>query len=181
MPSDDLPLLDSSDLTYCRNGKVENISCYYETPQELNWPIENHAVSILTFAKDKLQVAVSDSPQHDDYRQVSETRYFTLGPENVTIKVDHAVMASGGTLAASKRQMRGFLMSADGRVLRELSVPGKPDKVTLYELLTAGGVVSLDDLSDAISAKGQTFRQRGIVLQVLIYYQNWYNTWWGTR
>ena len=54
------------------------------------------------------------------------------------IKVDHAVVASlftdqKGTekLAAAQRAMRGYLINHSGEVVRELSVPGKPDKITL--------------------------------------------------
>ena len=59
-------------------------------------------------------------------------------PEYVVIKVDHAVVASLFTdsrgaekLAASKRTMRGYLVNQRGEVVRELSEPGKPDKITL--------------------------------------------------
>ena len=179
--SDDLAVLDSSSLSYCTDP---SISCYYETPQELNWPVETRSLSIMTFAKDKLQVSVSESPQHDEYKGVNESRYFTLGPEHVLIKVDHAIVASrfgSGQLAASKRQMIGYLLDSDGALIRKLSVPGKPDKITLQELLEAGGVAGLDTPSDSVNAKGQTVRQRGIVLIVSIYYQNWFNTWFGTR
>ena len=52
-------------------------------------------------------------------------------------QIDHAVVASlftdsrgHETLAASHRQLRGFLIDVDGDVLKELSPePGKPDKV----------------------------------------------------
>ena len=54
------------------------------------------------------------------------------------IKVDHAVVASlftdsRGTerLAGSKRTMKGYLVNQHGQVLRELSMAGKPDKITL--------------------------------------------------
>ena len=52
-------------------------------------------------------------------------------------QIDHAVVASlftdsrgHETLAASHRQLRGFLIDVDGDILKELSPePGKPDKV----------------------------------------------------
>ena len=60
----------------------------------------------------------------------------------VIIKVDHAVVASlftdnKGTekLAASKRIMKGFLVNQSGMVVRELSLLGKPDKITLQVCL----------------------------------------------
>ena len=58
---------------------------------------------------------------------------------------------------------------------------GKPDKVSLQQLLTAAGVESLDEISDAVSARGRSFRERGCVLRVTIFYENWYCTWFGTR
>ena len=163
---------------------MRNISCYYDTPQELNWPVESRSVTIMTFAKDKLQQAMSKSPQKDNYEVVNETHYFTMGPENLIIKVDHTVVATrfgNQGLAASKRQMKGFLLNSNGTLNRQLSVPGKPDKISLQEILEAGGVASLDLPSDSINSKGKTFRERGMVLQVTIYYQNWFDTWFGTR
>ena len=186
--SNDLPLLNASSLSYCTSNHsiTNNISCYYETPHELNWPVESRSLSILTFAKDKLQASLSLSPDSDEFEGVNETQYFTLGPEHVLVKVDHAVVASRfgsgrGQLAASKRQMIGYLLDSRGALIRKLSVPGKPDKITLQELLEAGGMSGLDEPSDALNAKGQSIRQRGVVIIVSIYYQNWFNTWFGTR
>ena len=49
---------------------------------------ESRAVTITTFAKDRLQHLQnnSNSPQ-DEYELVEEKRYFTQGPEYVVIKV----------------------------------------------------------------------------------------------
>ena len=58
---------------------------------------------------------------------------------------------------------------------------GKPDKVSLQQLFSAAGVVSLDESSDAVSARGRSIRERGCVLRVTIFYENWYSTWLGTR
>lgn len=146
--------------------------------------METRSVTITTFAKDKLQQATGKSPQNDNYEMINETRYFTMDPEKVVIKVDHTVVASrfgSHSLAASKRQMKGHLLNPDGTINRQLSVPGKPDKISLQELLEAGGVVSLDQPSDSVNSKGKTIRERGMILQVTIYYQNWFKTWFGTR
>lgn len=175
---------DPTLLPYCNN-----VTCQYKDPQELNWPMEGRAVTIMTFGKDKVQRSIgqSNSPQ-DEYNIVKESHYYTQAPEYIIIKVDHAVVASRfinhkgqEQLAASKRQMTGYLNNIDGKMIRKLSVPGKPDKITLQELLLAGGVAGLDVKSDAINAKGQNIRQRGAILRVSIYYQNWFNTWFGTR
>ena len=57
-------------------------------------------------------------------------------PERTVVKVDHAVVAglftdSSGkeTLAASQRQITGYLVDSVGNVIRKVSQAGKPDKV----------------------------------------------------
>lgn len=57
---------------------------------------------------------------------------------------------------------------------------GQADKLTVQELLDAAGVISLDDMSDAINAKGKSYRRHGIVLHVVIGYHNAEKTWLGT-
>lgn len=53
------------------------------------------------------------------------------------VKVDHAVVAelftdANGreTLAASHRQLTGYLVDSSGNIVRKVSTPGKPDKVS---------------------------------------------------
>lgn len=57
-------------------------------------------------------------------------------PEHVVVKVDHAVVAGLFTdakgkepLAASQRHITGYLVDSAGNVIRQVSKPGKPDKV----------------------------------------------------
>ena len=59
-------------------------------------------------------------------------------PERVVVKVDHAVVAGLFTdakgremLAASNRQITGYLVDSTGNIIRQVSSPGKPDKVSL--------------------------------------------------
>lgn len=173
-------------LPYCVQ---EGISCRYVDPNELVWPVEGRAVTLTTFAKDRVQrLNVSTNSPRDEYEIVKETQYFTQGPEYAVLKVDHAVVASlftddKGTerLAASKRKMKGYLVNSKSRVVREISVPGKPDKLPVQWLLEAAGMKGLDEVSDSVNAKGRSYRERGCVLRVSIFYQNWYNTWYGTR
>lgn len=179
-------------------------------------------------------------------------------PERVVVKVDHAVVAGLFTnargkeaLAASQRQITGYLVDSVGNVVRKVSKPGKPDKVctkclknqipdlhydlplslippslslspllplslplpplpsichSLYlppshllpysvppflppsltmqlvlgELLNASGLYSLDWESDSVTSRGRTYRERGCILRVSIFYQNWFHTWLGT-
>ena len=63
-------------------------------------------------------------------------RVCVQSPERVVVKVDHAVVAGLFTdergrelLAASQRQITGQLVDSAGNTLRQVSVPGKPDKV----------------------------------------------------
>jgi hypothetical protein len=58
-------------------------------------------------------------------------------PERVVVKVDHAVVAGlftnergGEVLAASQRQITGHLVDPAGNIIRQVSAPGKPDKVS---------------------------------------------------
>lgn len=179
---------DPESLPYCQEGARHNITCRYVDPNELAWPAEGRAVTLTTFAKDRIQRMenITNSPR-DNYELVEEIQYFTQGPEYVVLKVDHSVAASMFTdsrgrerLAASKRKMLGYLMSSEG-VKKQISVPGKPDKLPVQWLLEAAGVKSLDETSDSVNAKGQPYRKRGCVLRVSIFYQNWYDTWFGTR
>ena len=57
---------------------------------------------------------------------------------------------------------------------------GTADKISIKELLQAANVSSLDLPSDALNAKGKTFRRHGVVLHVTVSYQNAENTWFGT-
>ena len=54
-------------------------------------------------------------------------------------------------------------------------------QINLQELLQAAGIESLDETSDVIDGRGRSFRQRGCILRVVIFYQNWFSTWLGTR
>ena len=39
---------------------------------------------------------------------------------------------------------------------------------------------SLEEESDTVNAKGRSFRERGLILRVTIFYQNWFSCWFGT-
>ena len=54
------------------------------------------------------------------------------------------------------------------------------DKLTIRELLSAAGVNNLNEVSDALNAKGKSFRRHGVVLHVTIKYTNTDATWFGT-
>ena len=69
-----------------------------------------------------------------------------------------------------------FSLSTD----ENMSPTGRADRLTIQEILNAAGVASLDELSDALNAKGKPFRRHGIVLHVAIHYQNADSTFFGT-
>ena len=138
---------DPEALPYCIEGAQHNISCRYVDPNELSWPAEGRAVTLTTFAKDRIQRmdTITNTPR-DEYNIVEEIKYFTQGPEYAVLKVDHSVAASlftdsrgGEKLAASKRKMLGYLVSNDG-TMKQISVPGKPDKLPVQWLLEAAGM-----------------------------------------
>ena len=59
------------------------------------------------------------------------------------VKVDHAVVAGLFTdargresLAASQRQITGYLVDSDGNVIKQVSKPEKPDKVFAILILS---------------------------------------------
>ena len=59
------------------------------------------------------------------------------------MKVDHAVVAGLFTdargreaLATSQRQITGYLVDSVGNVIRQVSKPGKPDKVHVHVCIT---------------------------------------------
>ena len=54
------------------------------------------------------------------------------------------------------------------------------DKLTIRELFSAAGVRSLEQVSDALNAKGKTYRRHGLVLHVTIKYTNTDGNWFGT-
>ena len=55
------------------------------------------------------------------------------------------------------------------------------NKLTIKELFNAAGVRNLDEISDALNAKGKSYRRHGLVLHVTLKYTNTDKTWFGTR
>ncbi|KAK3734157.1 hypothetical protein QZH41_017128 [Actinostola sp. cb2023] len=188
--------------SYCCNIQDENskprelscIACESIDAQELSWPVESRVLSLMTFCKDRWQVKHKNGtlPQQN-YVNIRERKYHTLNPENVMLKIEHSIIAtrfSNGAghdgLAASQRTLKGFLYDINGNAIKSMSTnditnqKGQADKLTVHELLNAAGVRSLDEASDAINAKGKSYRRHGLVLQVVVRYHNAENTWLGT-
>ncbi len=74
--------------------------------------------------------------------------------------------------------MVGRLVGINGELLASFPI-GRPDKLTLRDLLHAAGV-ALDERSDYAGRQNTTFRMKGMVLNVYISYQNSESTWFGT-
>ena len=64
------------------------------------------------------------------------------------MKVDHAVVAGlfsdvrgREVLAASQRQITGYLVDSVGNIIRQVSKPGKPDKVWIYNEILLSNIL----------------------------------------
>ncbi|CAH3136935.1 unnamed protein product [Porites lobata] len=188
-----------SNLSYCcTKGEPTKMCtpCQVLDARELLWPVESRTISLTTFAKDRWQTRNTSLDIISEFKTVREKMYFTAQPESMMIKIEHAVLATkfsggkkGNSLAASQRNMKGFLYGLNGTILRRQSnylsnedngPRGRADKFTVREILHAAGVESLDEPSDALNAKGKPFRRHGIVLRVAINYQNSDSSFLGT-
>eukprot|EP00117_Sycon_ciliatum_P014807 scpid69513/ scgid5034/ P2X receptor E len=167
--------------------------------KELSWPVESRTMTISTFVKDKWQVLHSGQQQQqhagngdveeDGFLTVTKESYYPLSPESLVLKVEHSFVASRFTkhgtgeepLASPNRNMEGSLYAINGTRLKTISREGQADKISLKELLEAGGLEQgLDIMSDTPNAKGESYRNRGCVLRVSIVYENDRHLWFGT-
>ena len=61
-----------------------------------------------------------------DHLNFREDSYFTKNPEHVLLKIEHSVVAFSSfkdPYAASHRMMNGWLVSSDGKIMKQLSDP----------------------------------------------------------
>eukprot|EP00800_Vazella_pourtalesii_P010017 TRINITY_DN25165_c0_g1_i1.p1 TRINITY_DN25165_c0_g1~~TRINITY_DN25165_c0_g1_i1.p1 ORF type:complete len:410 (+),score=65.43 TRINITY_DN25165_c0_g1_i1:48-1232(+) len=190
-PSNEAPI---ADLPYCPefNGETTAVKFQYNRTdpcidydaQELSWPPEAHSVNIMTYGKDNWQERKRSNKGTYNFETLTEKQYFTRNPETTILKVDHSIISSvfsGKTLlGGSHRTMVGFLVDKDGNVMRKVTESEKPDKLKVSELLKAAGIDTLDQESDSLSGEGESFRMRGLILKVSIYYTNHEHKWFGT-
>ena len=188
-PDNEAPI---SDLTYCPgySGNTPTKFTYNRTDpcidydaQELSWPTEAHSVNIMTFGKDNWQERKKSDKGAFNFETIHEKQYFTRNPESTILKLDHSILSTvlGGSLfGGSHRTMVGLLMDQQGRVIRKVSEQDKPDKLIISELLKAAGIETLDQKSDSLSGDGESYRMRGLILKVTIYYTNHEHYWFGT-
>ena len=188
-PNNEAPV---SELPYCPefNGNIPTKFVYNRTypcvdydAQELSWPIEAHSVNIMTFGKDNWQERRRGDKGTYNFETINEKQYFTRNPESTILKLDHSILSSvftGSLLGGSHRNMVGFLINQNGKVIRTISDPEKPDKLNVSELLKAAGINTLDEKSDSLSGDGESYRMRGLILKVSIYYTNYEHYWFGT-
>ena len=158
--------------------------CIDYDAQELSWPVEAHAVNIMTFGKDNWQERKKSEMGTYNFETITEKQYFTRNPESTILKIDHSILStqfSGkGFLGGSHRTMVGYLEDKNGKIIRQISDREKPDKLKVDELLMAAGIDTLDQVSDALSGQGESYRMRGLILKISIYYTNHEHTWFGT-
>ncbi|XP_032240708.1 P2X receptor E isoform X2 [Nematostella vectensis] len=195
--NDNHPVIKTHVPSYCCKGNANRTCslCEYIDAQELSWPIESHTINLMTFGKDRWQVKQrNDSFLKQEFVNIREKKYFTVNPEEVMIKVEHSIVATRFTrksgkeqVAASQRSMKGYLYDAQGKIIQSIPATnfkkpglGQADKLTVQELLNAAGIDSLEQPSDALNAKGKSFRRHGMVLHVGICYHNTETTLIGT-
>ncbi|XP_046864902.1 P2X receptor A-like isoform X2 [Xenia sp. Carnegie-2017] len=160
------------------------MQCRYLDAQELSWPIQSRTLSVMTFCKERWQSNQQSSIRPEEFLTLREDKFYTLKPEEYVVKVEHTIIATkfhGNhdlKIAGSQRSMKGWLYDANGSRIREMN--DGADKLTISELFSAGGVNSLEQVSDALNANGKTYRRHGLVLHVAIKYTNTYDTWFGT-
>ena len=184
-PDNEAPI---SELPYCPefNGNILTKFTYNRTEpcidydaQELSWPIEAHSVNIMTFGKDNWQERKRSEKGTYNFETIHEKQYFTRNPESTILKLDHSIISSQ-LIGGSHRSMLGFLIDQHGRVIRKISESDKPDKLKVNELLKAAGIDTLDQKSDSLSGDSESYRMRGLILKVSIYYTNHEHKWFGT-
>jgi len=153
----------------------------------LNWPVESKAVTIATYIKDRWEETGHDQSDPEKFIIIREDSYFTKNPEHVVLKIEHSVVAFSSfkdPYAASHRMMNGWLVSSDGKIMKQLNNNASKgaDKIRLKELLEVAGIKSLNQNSDALNARSRTYRENGIVLRVTIDYSNSEDTlfWTGS-
>ncbi|KAI6659357.1 hypothetical protein LOD99_15028 [Oopsacas minuta] len=189
-PNNEAPI---TDLPYCPEfagdapGKFQynrTDPCVDYDAQELSWPPEAHAVNIMTYGKDNWQERKKNEKGSYNFETISEKQYFTRNPETTILKIDHSIISSlfSGKylLGGSHRTMLGFLVGKDDNIIRKVSESEKPDKLKVSELLKAAGIDTLDQLSDSLSGDSESFRMRGLILKISIYYTNHEHKWFGT-
>jgi hypothetical protein len=157
----------------------------------MSFPPAIHHVTITTFVE-----------EHEN--QADEERFFTLKPEHLLLKLDHAIAASSSmivetheghqddpehlqqhleeeNLGASSRAMQGYLLGLKGEKLMVFPKNSASlEKISVQDLLIAAGLVDGLDTPSWRRAN-YSLRRVGAVLHVTITYRNSHLNWFGTN
>ena len=109
-------------------------------------------------------------------------QYYSAAIENFTIKMSHFYQArdfwieyGDSQYSQSCAQMKGKLVNKNGHTLRHFG-NNQTDILSLYDLLHAANVKSLNELSDDPTDLNESYRHAGIVLLLGIDYSNEYSS-----
>ena len=158
-----------SDTSYCCQNASCKIKCFLIDGKELAWPLNTDSVTISTFFKEREQ---SISPDLEVTVSTGEKQYFSKNPEAVDIKVEHSVHSRSISIAGTQRTLQGTLKAYNGTVLKVFNSYDKADRLSLHDLILASDIGSLDKISDSPNGNNKSFRRKGCVLVVTIFYQN---------
>lgn len=176
---------------------------YLDTFDSVYPAIEAQAIFISTRINDTIQLlpaGCQDIPRPDcRYDTSSIVTYFVPGTELITILLDHTMSVPALNFSKSSLDMTGIIEDQDKKPVdpclaysrRGYECPhpengaafnisfgtqGVADIIALDTLLTAAGIVSLDDQAGSIGKfSTETFRYAGIVMVVSINYDNYFS------
>jgi hypothetical protein len=176
---DDSVLPPPSSFSYCSNP----YPCTYFDQFDLTFPPgADRSLMITTRNSISSYARASPNVPFPDYNKSAEVTSFVWAPELTSIRVKHAYAATAFKDEESSFNMEGQLLDQKGRAVLTFA-PACFDKFNLSVLLAAAGV-SLDAQSLAPKDNGccgkgcppsvntDTVRSTGIVLLVVISYQN---------
>ncbi|XP_063677400.1 P2X receptor A-like isoform X2 [Bolinopsis microptera] len=162
---------------YCCEGPDCEVKCFLIDGKELAWPLDKDSVTISSFFKERYQTIL---PGLKITESSEEAQYFAKKPEAMDIKVEHSVHSRKSTKTGTQRTMRGTLMSHNGSLIKEFNSYERADRLSLKDIIDASGMGSLDDISDSPNGNNKSFRRKGCLMLVTIFYHNILSSMLGT-
>ena len=159
----------SKEDNYCCENNSCKIKCFLIDGKELAWPLNTDSVTISTFFKERQQ---SISPDLEVSEDAEEKQYFSKNPESVEIKIEHSVHSHSMSITGTQRTLQGSLRAYNGTVIKQFDSYDRADRLSLYDLIEASGLGSLNEISDSPNGNNKPFRRKGCVLIVTIFYTN---------
>ncbi|KAM9996721.1 hypothetical protein ACTFIZ_001669 [Dictyostelium cf. discoideum] len=178
----------ATNLTYCANQQHSG-STYPFTPLDCNYWDEQ--LALFPVGQDSTftcttRVRLSNQSANCDFTSPtckfidepgSAQNIYIADIESFTILIDHTMYASSSGSQFNAVDLHGYMLNQDGDQVQidangtSIGVSGKPDIMTIGQLLSFGGV-SLDQASPVDS--NVSIRYDGVVLFVFITYSNTY-------